>query len=102
MQASKSKVKVYMGQDARKPVFRGLGTTQVHPCGLINTFVFHFLDSIICKLATCEISIFKLVSVAEEAGLHLALSETPKTGFIAMRPILYTLFYVSFLQMSKL
>ena len=36
-------------------------------------------------LATCtnEISIFKLVSVAEETGMSLALSETPKTGFVA-------------------
>ena len=29
-----------------------------------------------------------LVSVAEEAGLKLALSETRKTGFLATRPIL--------------
>ena len=41
----------------------------------------------ICKLATGEISIFYLVSVAEETGLKLALSETPKTGFLATRPI---------------
>ena len=41
----------------------------------------------ICKLATSEISIFYLVSVAEETGLKLALSETPKTGFLATRPI---------------
>ena len=32
-------------------------------------------------------SIFYLVSVAEETGLKLALSETPKTGFVALRPI---------------
>ena len=32
------------------------------------------------KLATCEFLTFKLVSVAEQAGLNLALSETPKTG----------------------
>ena len=42
---------------------------------------------LICKLATGEISIFKLVSVAEETGLKLALSDTPKTGFLASRPI---------------
>ena len=42
-----------------------------------------------CKLATGEISIFKLVCVAEQAGLKLALSETPKTGFLATRPILF-------------
>ena len=32
-----------------------------------------------------EISILKLVSVAEETGLSLALSNTPKTGFVASR-----------------
>ena len=44
------------------------------------------LESIICTLATGEISIFQLVSVAEETGLKLALSETPKTGFLATGP----------------
>ena len=38
-------------------------------------------------LAWSEISIFYLVSVAEETGLGLTLSETPKTGFIVTRPI---------------
>ena len=45
------------------------------------------MESIICKLATGEISIFQLVSVAEETGLKLALSETPKTGFLTTRPM---------------
>ena len=39
-----------------------------------------------CNLATGEISIFELVSVAEETGLKLALSETPKTGFLETWP----------------
>ena len=30
-------------------------------------------------------SIFYLVSVAEETGLGIALSETPKTGFVETR-----------------
>ena len=47
-----------------------------------------------CTLATGEISIFWLVSVAEETGLKLALSETPKTGFVATRPIYYFAFNV--------
>ena len=51
-----------------------------HPRSLISAFVIHFLESIICKLATGEISIFSLVFVAEETGLKLALSETPRTG----------------------
>ena len=40
------------------------------------------------KLASEEISIFYLVSVAEETGLKLTLTETPKTGFLATRHIL--------------
>ena len=38
------------------------------------------------KLATREISIFELVSVAVEASLSLTLLEIPKTGFLAARP----------------
>ena len=68
---------------ARKPVFGGFanntGADQpAHPRILISTFVIHFLENIIC---TGEISIFEIVSVAEETGLNLALTETPKTGF---------------------
>ena len=36
-----------------------------------------FLESIICKLAAGEISIFKLVSIAEETGLKHSLSTPP-------------------------
>ena len=48
---------------------------------------YSLIASTIWKLATGEISIFYLVSVAEETGLKPALSETPKTGFLATRPI---------------
>ena len=58
-----------------------------HPHSLISAFVIRFLESIICKPAIGEISIFLLVSVAEETGLKLVLSDTPKTGFLATRPI---------------
>ena len=47
-----------------------------HPRSLISAFVICFLKSIICKLATCDISIFKLVFVAEETGLKLATTKT--------------------------
>ena len=57
-----------------------------HLRSLISGFVIHFLKSIICKLATGEISNFYLVSVAEEIGLKLTLSETQMTGFVATRP----------------
>ena len=52
-----------------------------HPRSLISAFVIHLLASIIYRLATREISIFLLVFVLEQAGLNLALSETPMTGF---------------------
>ena len=58
-----------------------------HRHRLIRAFVIRFLESIISKLATGEISNFSLASVAEKSGLKLALSETPKTGFLATRPI---------------
>ena len=58
-----------------------------HPCSLISAFVIRLLEIIISRLATNEISFFYLVSVAEQAGLSLPLSETPKTGFIATRQI---------------
>ena len=61
----------------------------VHLCGLISPFIICFFESIISKLATGENSIFYLVYVAVETGLSLALSEPPKTGFVAMGPILY-------------
>ena len=38
--------------------------------------LFTFLESFISKIAISEISIFKLVSVAEETGLSLVLLET--------------------------
>ena len=58
-----------------------------HPRSLISVYVICLLKRIISRLATSEISLFYLVSVAEETGLSLALSETPKTDFVATRPI---------------
>ena len=60
-----------------------------HRHRLISPFVICVLESIIIisKFATTENSIFLLVSVAEETGLSLILSETPKTGFVTLRPI---------------
>ena len=86
-----------MGLDARKPVFVGKGgggggwdntvaDQPAHSRSLISAFVINFLKSIISKLASSEISIFYLVSVAEQAGLKRTLSETSKTGFVASRP----------------
>ena len=58
------------------------GTDQpAHLRSLISAFVIHFLESNIYTLATSTISIFYLVSVAEETGLNLALYETPEDRF---------------------
>ena len=54
-----------------------------HPRSLISTFVIHFWKVSYLNL----LSIFYLVPVAEQAGLSLALSETPKTSFLTTRPI---------------
>ena len=51
----------------------------VHPYSLISVLVIRVLESIISKLAICKAFLFWLVSVAEQAGLNLTLSETPKT-----------------------
>ena len=69
------------GLRREKPCLRGFakntGADQpAHPRSLISAFVIHFLESSICKLATGEISTFLPVTVAEETGLKLALSET--------------------------
>ena len=55
-----------------------------HPRSLISAFVINILESIISELATSEIIIFLLVYV----DLGLALLETPRTGFVASKPII--------------
>ena len=61
---------------ASKPVF-GVCEPQVHPCRLVSAFVIPLLESIIhvSKFATSEISIFYLLSVAEQAGMCMTWSE---------------------------
>ena len=86
------KCKIIIGPCREKTCLRRIaynkGADQpAHPRSLISAFVIRFSERIISKLATYESSIFLLVSVAEETGLSLALSETPKTGFLATWPI---------------
>ena len=82
---------MYMGHDARNLSWVVCKQQRCrpasHPHSLISAFAIKCLESIISRLATSEISIFYLVSLAEQAGLILTLSETPKTGFVASRPI---------------
>ena len=67
----------YMGLEARKHVF-GVCKQQ--------RLSYLLVCSIISKLAASEISFFYLVSVAEETGSSLALSETPKQVFMCRGP----------------
>ena len=69
---------------------KGADQTVHHRC-LISAFVISLLESIISKLATSEFHCSKVVSVAEQTGLSLTLSETPNTGFVASRPKLWSL-----------
>ena len=76
----------------RENLFSGFANNKdadqpAHPHSLISAFVIRFLESIISKLATSEILFFLLVSVAEETGLNINLSETQRTGFVVSRPI---------------
>ena len=52
-----------------------------HPTSLISAFVVRSLDSIIYLVSRSEISRFKLVSVAEQAGLNLTWSQTLEDTF---------------------
>ena len=82
---------IVIGPQREKTCLRGFakntGADQpAHPRRLISAYVIRFLERIICKLGSGEISIFLLVSVAEVTGLKFALSETPKTGFSRRGP----------------
>ena len=59
----------------------------MHLRSLISAFDIQLLESIISKLATSVFSFFLLVSVAEETGLSLALSEPPQTDLSRRGPI---------------
>ena len=61
-----------------------------HPRSLISAFVVRCLDSIIPLLAQSIISRLWLVSVAEQAGLSLIRSQSPKTGFLVTKILFAT------------
>ena len=75
-------------QQRRRPACASAQTDQC--------FCYSILESNKSNLNAREISIFLLVSAAEETGLCLTLSETPKPGFLATRPI-----YILILQPKK-
>ena len=83
---------IIIGPRREKTCLRGFANSTgadqpAHSRSLISAFVICVLKSIICNLASNYILLFWQVSVAEETGLKLALSETPKTNFLATRPI---------------
>ena len=53
-------------------------------------FFFRSLDSIITLVSISKISSLYLASLAEQAGLSLTRSKTPKTGFLMTKLELYT------------
>ena len=65
--------------NVRKPVFEGLPTTQAQTSRSIRA-----VWSASLLFAFWKVS---YVNFLQETGLKLALSETPKTGFLASRPI---------------
>ena len=48
-----------MGLNVRKPVFKGFANNKGADQPLISAFVIHFMESIIFRIATNEISISK-------------------------------------------
>ena len=88
----------HMGLDARNLSWGLTNNTRAyqpaHPRSLISAFVISLLESIICQLGSGEISIFQLASETEDTGLQLAISETPKTGCVAMPLICSLLNYL--------
>ena len=75
-----------MGLNKKKTCFPGFVNNKAADHSLISAFVIHVMESIISYLATSKISIFQLVSAADQTGLSLNLSETPKTGFVPLGP----------------
>ena len=58
-----------------------------HSHSPISAFVIRCLDRIIPLHAKAEISRPYLISSAEQAGLSITWSQTPKTGFLVIRLI---------------
>ena len=77
-------------QNLLLPYANNKGADQpAHQCSLIGAFVVHCLDSIIPLVSITKISSLYLASLAAWAGLCLAWSQTPKTGFLVMWLIFY-------------
>ena len=73
-----------------------------HPRSLISAFVVRCLDSIISLDSIAEISRLLLASVAAQAGLCLAWSETPEDTFCHDEAQLYNMKICRLLTLSTL
>ena len=69
-----------MISDLRKPDC--MRATKERISLVIAFVIFRSIESAIAKLATYELSIFFLVSVAEQADSSLIWAQTQKTGFL--------------------
>ena len=78
-----------MSHVMRKPVFaiceQQRRRSAAHPCSLISVFIVCCLDSLIPLVSISKMPSVCLVSVAEQAGVSLTWSETPKTDFLVTR-----------------
>ena len=52
----------------------------------------HCLDNVMSLVSVTKISSLMLATVAEQASLSLTWSQTPKTGFLVMRLICFTVY----------
>ena len=76
------------------PYVNNKGADQpAHPRSLISAFIVRCLDSIISLDPISEISRIELASVAAQAGLHLAWSETPEDTFCCVMAQMKTLLF---------
>ena len=73
----------------RKPVYAYANTKgadqSAHSHSLICIFVVRCLDHMTPIVSISEISSLNLASIAEQTGLCLTWSQTPKTGFLVTR-----------------
>ena len=78
----------------RKRVLCHMRTTkaQISLRSLISAFVVRCLDSVMSLVSVTKISNLMLASVAEQAGLSLTWSETPKDTFSLDEAHLYSRF----------
>ena len=72
------------GPQCEKTCLWDLRPTKAQTRCLISVFVISLFESITSSIATSKISIFYLLAAAEETGLNLAFSETPKAGFMGL------------------